>query len=64
MERLHTQKDDLAEQLADAELYSGDQNEKLKQLTHQHGLIQQQLDDSEEAWMQASEDLEHANDEG
>ncbi|MBL1353123.1 MAG: ABC transporter ATP-binding protein, partial [Zetaproteobacteria bacterium] len=64
MEHLQQQTSDLAEQLANADLYSGDKNEKLKQLTHQHGLIQQELDDTEEAWMQASEDLERASDEG
>ncbi|MDQ6994186.1 MAG: ATP-binding cassette domain-containing protein [Mariprofundaceae bacterium] len=63
LDQLQIKKDSLAEQLADADLYSGDQNEKLKQLTREHGMIQQQVDDTEEAWMQACEDLERANDE-
>lgn len=62
MEQLQLEQAKLEEQLSNADLYSGEQHEKLKELTQQQAKVQQKLADMEEAWMQASEDLEAASD--
>jgi len=61
MEQVQAQRKELADQLADAGLYSGEQNQKLIEITRAHAHVQQQLDEIEEAWMQACEDLEVAS---
>jgi len=60
LEKLHHQKDQIAEQLADPAIYDEAAKDKLKQLSMQHGQVEQQLGETEEAWMQASEALESA----
>jgi len=60
LEKLQAQKDTLAEQLADPALYEEEQKQQLKQRTIEHGKLEQQCSEIEEAWMQASEALESA----
>jgi len=60
LDKLHHQKDKIAEQLADPAMYEEAAKDKLKQLSMQHGQVDQQLGEIEEAWMQASEALESA----
>ncbi len=60
LENLHVQKDSLAEQLADPSIYEESNKNSLKQLTLEHGKLEQQCNDVEEGWMQASEDLENS----
>jgi len=59
LEALHTQKDALAEQLANPSIYEDPNKDKLKQLTLEHGKLEQQAGAVEEEWMQASETLEN-----
>jgi len=58
LEKLHLQKDLLTEQLAEPSIYEEGNNDKLKQLTLEHGKLEQQSNEIEEAWMLASEELE------
>ena len=60
LEKLHQCRDNLDQQLADPELYESSQSEKLKKLTIEHRSVNQQLEEIEEAWMQAGEALENA----
>jgi len=60
LERLHIQKSHLDEQLADPALYEAGNSEKLKTLTNDHRASEQKLQEIEEAWMLASEELENA----
>jgi len=60
LEKLHVQQDSLAEQLADPSIYEKNNKDSLKQLTLEHGKLGQQCDETEEAWMDASEALENA----
>lgn len=60
LEKLHTQKDNLSEQLADSSIYEEGNNDLLKKLTLEHGNLERQCNEIEEAWMQASEDLENS----
>jgi len=59
LEKLHAQKDKLAEQLADPSLYEDSNKKTLKQRTLEHGKLEQQAGEVEEAWMQTSEELEN-----
>jgi len=58
--KLHAEQDKLAKQLADPAIYEACNKNKLKQLTLEHGKIEQQVGEIEEAWMQASEELENS----
>ncbi|MBN4082423.1 ATP-binding cassette domain-containing protein [Mariprofundus ferrooxydans] len=60
LEKLHAQKDNLAEQLADPSMYEESSKDTLKQLTLEHGKLEQQLGEVEERWMQTSEEFENA----
>ncbi len=60
LESLQRHKDTLTEQLANPELYEAAYKEKLKQFSIEHGQVEQQLSEVEEAWMLASETLEEA----
>ena len=60
LEKLHAQKDVLAEKLADPCIYEASNKDKLKQLTLEHGKLEQQLGEIEELWMKASEALENS----
>ncbi|MBL4775121.1 MAG: ATP-binding cassette domain-containing protein [Mariprofundus sp.] len=61
LESLHTEKVTLDEALADPTLYEESCGDKLKVLSSQHRQLMQQIDVTEEAWMLASEQLEHAD---
>jgi len=60
LEKLHAQKDNLAEQLADPSIYEASNKDALKQCTLEHGKLEQQCSEIEEHWMQTSEELENA----
>jgi len=60
LDKLHKQKSKLDEQLADPELYESGNSDKLKTLTIEHRKLEQSLQESEEQWMLASEELEDA----
>ena len=61
LETLHRKKTELDEALADPALYEERLSETLKILSLQHRDIQQRLDEVEESWMLASEELEEAD---
>jgi len=61
LDTLHAQKTALEDQLADPALYDGSCSEKITALTIQQRQITQALERCEEAWMTASEALEHAS---
>jgi len=58
--KLHKRKDELDSELADPALYEGAGTEKLKTLTIEHRQVEQKLQETEEAWMEAGEELESA----
>ncbi len=60
MESLHIRKSELASQLADPAIYADSAKTTLKELTLEHHQIEQQLNETEERWMLASEALENA----
>jgi len=60
MEKLHTQKIDLDAQLADPALYQDAVPDKVRQLTIKQRQVEQALQQCEEAWVVASEELEDA----
>jgi len=60
LEKLHQRKDELDIALADPELYESPGGEKLKKLTIEHGQLEKKMQEVEEAWMEAGEELENA----
>ncbi|MES0371877.1 MAG: ATP-binding cassette domain-containing protein [Mariprofundaceae bacterium] len=58
MEKLQTQKSSLMTQLADPAMYDDAAKVKMRELSIEHGDVEQQLSEVEEAWMLASEELE------
>ncbi|ATX79363.1 ATP-binding cassette, subfamily F, member 3 [Mariprofundus aestuarium] len=60
LEKLHERKDELDSELADPALYEGSGAERLKLLTIEHRQVEVRLQETEEAWMEAGEELESA----
>ncbi len=60
IDTLSEKRDSLDAQLADSELYSDDNKEKLKQLLREKGELDQSLEQAEEQWMELGEELEAA----
>ncbi|MDQ7002304.1 MAG: ATP-binding cassette domain-containing protein [Ghiorsea sp.] len=58
LETLHSKEATLNEALADSAMYEESEKAKLLKLTAEHHAIKQQLDATEEAWMELSEELE------
>lgn len=58
MEKLEKEKASIDEQLADPEIYSEKNKEKLKTLLLNQGDVAQKLEETEEQWMEVSEELE------
>jgi len=59
-EQLHLEKSKLDASLADPELYEAGNSEKLKKLSMKHREVEKKLQENEESWMLASEELENA----
>jgi len=60
MDELNRRKARLDERLADPALYGADQKEHLAELMREQGQVKKELEDTEEAWLAASEELEAA----
>jgi len=60
LEKLHAQKIDLDAQLADPTLYEAAAPEKVRTLTMEQRQVEQALQQCEETWLTASEELENA----
>ncbi|MGB0513233.1 MAG: ATP-binding cassette domain-containing protein, partial [Wenzhouxiangellaceae bacterium] len=58
IEKLESRKQDLAEQLADPDLYQTDRADELKRLLAEDGRIKSQLETLEQEWMEAEEELD------
>jgi len=58
MEKLGAEKDAIDTQLADPEVYSEENKEKLKKLLTDQAYIQKELDQAEADWLAASEEHE------
>ncbi|MDX8395815.1 MAG: ATP-binding cassette domain-containing protein [Mariprofundaceae bacterium] len=58
LEKLHGRKDELTELLADPSIYEEANKEQLKTLSMEHAQLEKKLDDTEEAWILSSEELE------
>jgi ATP-binding cassette subfamily F protein 3 len=56
--KLHTQKTEVAEKLADPSVYDEDDSELLKTLSIEHTVLERQLYETEEHWLLLSEKLE------
>ncbi|MDQ6997670.1 MAG: ATP-binding cassette domain-containing protein, partial [Mariprofundus sp.] len=61
LEQLHLKQSELDAALADPALYEDASSETLKTLSLQHRDVHQRLDEVEESWMLASEELEEAD---
>lgn len=61
MDTLSKDKENLEQQLADSDLYSEENKQKLKELLEQQAVISKKLAEFEEQWMIASEELEEFN---
>ncbi|MCK4951397.1 MAG: ABC transporter ATP-binding protein, partial [Gammaproteobacteria bacterium] len=59
MEKLNTEKDGLSEQLASNALYEDENKSQLNDCLAQQGKVIQALQDIEEQWLAASEELEN-----
>ena len=60
IDKLTEQRDHIESQLADPAIYGEDHKEKLTQLLRDKGELDQTLENSEEQWMEISEELEAA----
>lgn len=60
VERLQSQLKDVNHLLADADLYNGEQQNRLQQLLKQQGDLTRQVETAEHAWLEAEEALEAA----
>ncbi|MDH5786651.1 MAG: ATP-binding cassette domain-containing protein, partial [Chromatiales bacterium] len=60
IDTLSEKRDAIDAQLADSEIYSDENKEKLKQLLRDKGDLDQSLEQAEEQWMEVSEELEAA----
>ncbi|NOR73419.1 MAG: ATP-binding cassette domain-containing protein [Mariprofundaceae bacterium] len=58
LEKLHVRKNELTTALADPEIYDETNKEKLKMLSLEHAQLEKSLEETEEAWMLTSEELE------
>ena len=58
MEKLGEQKQDIEEKLADTDLYSDENKDKLKQLLADQAYVQKELDQAEADWLDATEQHE------
>ncbi|GAA6139335.1 ATP-binding cassette domain-containing protein [Arenicella sp. 4NH20-0111] len=58
MEKLGLEKNAIETQLADTDLYSDDNKEKLKSLLADQAYVQKELDDAEAQWLESSEEYE------
>ena len=58
LEKLHVRKSELTTALADPEIYDETNKEKLKTLSLEHAQLEKSLEETEEAWMLTSEELE------
>ncbi len=58
LDTLTTRRDEIEAQLADSEIYSDENKEKLKQLLQEKGELDTTLSDAEEQWLELSEELE------
>ena len=61
LEKEHAQLQKLEQQLSDPGLYDEDNKKKLADLLHKQGELKERVNTTEEAWMQASEELEAAS---
>ena len=64
MERLGDQQAQLQAQLADNAIYENSQKDRLKSLLVEKARVDALLDDTEQAWLTAGEDLEIAEQDG
>jgi len=60
LDRLHRRKQELDQVLADPGLYAADQKERLAGLLEEQGQVKKELEDTEAAWLAASEEWEEA----
>ena len=58
LEKWQTKLSGIEDQLADADIYSDDNKAKLKQLLSEQGEVKAHVDDCEETWFMATEELE------
>jgi ATP-binding cassette subfamily F protein 3 len=58
LEKLHVRKNELTTALADPKIYDETNKEKLKMLSLEHAQLEKSLEETEEAWMLTSEELE------
>lgn len=58
LEKLHVRKNELTTALADPEIYDETNKEKLKMLSLEYAQLEKSLEETEEAWMLTSEELE------